>query len=80
MCKSGLVSVGLDYGCGLTKSLILLPGNSLKSKDRSDPEFNSRGASFRVTLHSLGILVWAQSQIRSKELSRGALVDLNARV
>lgn len=37
MCKSGLVSVGLDYGCGHTKSLILLLGDYLKSKDRSAP-------------------------------------------
>ena len=78
MCKSELVRVGLDYGCGITKSLILLPANSLKSKDPSDPEINSRGASFRGILHSLENLVWAQSRIRSKEVSRGALVDLNA--
>ena len=38
MCKSGPVIVSLDYGGGHTKSLILLPGKSTKSKDRSDPE------------------------------------------
>ena len=54
-----------------TKSLILLPGNSPKSKDRSDPEVIPWERASGAYFHGLEKLVWAQSRIRSKRLVQG---------